>query len=304
MLVRDMNSGRLVAVPDNRFGPARLGGHRIGYNVPQHPHGMTGLGYYGAAPPQVVYDGLGNPVGLPFLAPLLPILAAKGAALLPLIAGKASAALPSLAAKLASLLPGLASKAAARLPSGSDSAVQSQLAQLLPQLQALLQQGTAGTPQRIGAPMPFGMYAGMPLGFYAQTPPVTPAPSPGPEAMAPQPRNRRRQRRRRRRCNRQRNPQFRPRWRRSPPALPPGGAPAFAPPDEVVVPMRVQRANGETVVVPVRLRRRRRLRRRFIGFQPAVLQRPLVPGAGFTQGYPGQVGNVQGWSGFNGWRGY
>ena len=61
MLVRDVNSGRLVAVPDNRFAPARLGGHRIGYSVPQYPQD-AGLGYYEAAPPQVVYDGLGIPL--------------------------------------------------------------------------------------------------------------------------------------------------------------------------------------------------------------------------------------------------
>jgi hypothetical protein len=287
MLVRDVTSGRLVAVPDNRFAPARSAG---------------GLGYYGAGPTQVVYDGLGNPVGLPFLAALLPALA-------PL----AKSLLPSLAGKVASLLPGLANKAVALLPSGSDSAAaQSQLARLLPQLQALLQQSTAATPQRIGAPMALGMYAGMPLGFYAETPPGTPAPSPGPEAMAPQPAQPPMQ------ASMQTpmqpvmqtpmEPGVSPATAApsSPPLAPsPGGVPALGPPEEVVVPMRVQRANGETVIVPVRLRRRRRLRRRFIAMQPALLQRPFAPGTSFAQGYgPVQATNLQGGFGLRGWPGY
>jgi hypothetical protein len=288
MLVRDVTSGRLVAVPDNRFAPARS---------------ADGLGYYGAGPTKVVYDGLGNPVGLPFLAALLPALA-------PL----AKSLLPSLAGKVASLLPGLANKAVALLPSGSDSAAaQSQLARLLPQLQALLQQSTAATPQRLGAPMPFAMYSGMPFGIYAEAPAGTPAPSPGPEAMAPQPAQ----------------PPMQPSMQTpmqpvmqtpmepgvSPPTAAPsspplapspgGGVPALAPPEEVVVPMRVRRASGETVIVPVRLRRRRRLRHRFVGIQPALLQRPLVPGTGVAQGYgPVQAANVLGGFGLRGWPGY
>ncbi len=52
---------------------------------------MPGLGYYGAAPPQVIYDGLGNPLGLPFLAALAML----------------SSLLPSLASGAAKILPGL-----------------------------------------------------------------------------------------------------------------------------------------------------------------------------------------------------
>ena len=281
MLVRDVTNGRLVAVPDNRFAPARSAG---------------GLGYYGAGPTQVVYDGLGKPDGVPSLAALLPALA-------PL----AKSLLPSLAGKVASLLPGLASKAVAVLPRGPDSgAVQSQLAQLLPQLQALLQQSSAATPQRLGAPIPL-VYAGMPLGFYAEAPPGTPAPSPGPEAMAPQPAQPSMQLPVQAPMQPPMEPAVSPATAPpSPPLAPsPGGAPALAPPEEVVVPMRVQRANGETVIVPVRLRRRRRLRRRFIAMQPAVLQRPIVPSTSFAQGYgPVQAANLQGGFGLRGWPGY
>lgn len=81
MLVRDV-SGRLIALPEPR----------IGY-VPVQGYDGYGLGYYG----EPVYDGLGNPLGLPFLAALAP-LAAKilpmAGSLLPKIIGGASKILP------------------------------------------------------------------------------------------------------------------------------------------------------------------------------------------------------------------
>jgi len=83
MLVRDVRSGRLVMVPDSRFfaqATAPLG--RCG------ERGLSGVPYgtYGAGPQQPLFDGLGNPLGLPFLAalgPLLPMLAKGASALLP-----------------------------------------------------------------------------------------------------------------------------------------------------------------------------------------------------------------------------
>ena len=85
----------------------------------------------------------------------------------------------------------------------------------------------------------------------------------------------------------------------------PDGAPAFAR-DEVVAPMRVQQANGGSVVMPVRY-----------ASAPAVACTPIrrIPASDpatalrtrrrYSRGAsPGQAGNLHGWSGFNGWRGY
>jgi hypothetical protein len=187
MLVRDVRTGQLVAVPDNRFAAAPFGGYgagpartlgvrsrpmgpvsrlrnkssttasairwgrhfsrrshrwlrpclpsllpmipsvdrrigvvaqvhrrpivgsaagRIRFGYPSREHARTGrharVSYYGAAPPQVIYDGLGNPLGLPFLAALAPML---------------SSLLPTLRQRRAKILPGLISQAATALPS-------------------------------------------------------------------------------------------------------------------------------------------------------------------------------------------
>jgi len=92
----------------------RLGGRpRILYAQP-HPAYLNtaGLSGYGAAfgrsptvPGRVLYDGLGNPVGiLPFIAALAPI-AAKLFTALPAIAGKAATLLPKITAVTSSLAP-------------------------------------------------------------------------------------------------------------------------------------------------------------------------------------------------------
>ena len=110
---------------------------------------MPGLGYYGAAPPQVIYDGLGNPLGLPFLAALAPML---------------SSLLPTLASGAAKILPGLLSQAGTALPS---------LAQSAPASPATLPPQPAPDAANV-SPTP--------------APPATPMPDARPTEMAPAPR--------------------------------------------------------------------------------------------------------------------
>ena len=97
MLVRDLRTGRLIAVPDNQVFASPLGGDHFGSYAPGGVHGLgsvPGLGHYGAAPQQIMYDGLGHPLGLPFLA-ALPFIG-KVAAFLPQVASVASKVLPFL----------------------------------------------------------------------------------------------------------------------------------------------------------------------------------------------------------------
>ena len=141
MLVRDVRTGNLVTVPDNRFYGAPAGYSGFGGYVPPSAAGFSGtpgLAYYAAPPQQVLYDGLGNPLGLPFLAALIP----AAAALIPKIIGGAAAILPTVA-KAASGLPGIISKVAGGLPSIAG--------QVLPML-------TGGG----GAPAPFAPSPGAP----------------------------------------------------------------------------------------------------------------------------------------------
>src|SRR5262245_21910859 len=93
MLVQDMLTGRLHEVPDHSYG-SNLGGYG-------HPYGDT----WGEPPQQygqVLYDGLGNPVGfLPGIASLLAPLATKAVgALAPLAAKAFSAAAPMISKAL------------------------------------------------------------------------------------------------------------------------------------------------------------------------------------------------------------
>jgi hypothetical protein len=89
----------------------------------------------------------------------------------------------------------------------------------------------------------------------------------------------------------------------SPPPMAPAPRMPMQPPDEVIAPMRVQGPNGQTMVVPVRLRRRGRRRgRRMRSVQPLVIARPPISDVGFAPGF-GSPAHRQGWFGFNGWRG-
>src|SRR5713101_7472455 len=98
MLVRDLRTGRLVAVPDNQVFASPLRGHHFGSYASGRMHGLgsvPGFGHYGAEPQQIMYDGLGHPLGLPFLA-ALPAIIGKVAAFLPQVASVASKVLPFL----------------------------------------------------------------------------------------------------------------------------------------------------------------------------------------------------------------
>jgi len=194
MLVRDVRSGRLVTVPDSRFFAQATA--PLGYCGER---GLSGVpfGNYAAGPQQPLYDGLGNPLGLPFLAALAPL----ASSLLPMIAKGASSLLRS-------LLP-------------------------------MLTGGGGAAPSPPALPM---------------TPEPAPVPPPAP-AMAPLP------------------------MEPAPPPMPMTPPSMPEPPDEIVAPMRMQRSDGQSVVVPVRLRRRRRSRR-------------------------ARTHGLHGWPGLSGWYGY
>ena len=109
MLVRDVRSGRLVAVPDSRFYAQATA--PLGYYGEHGLHGAP-LGSYAAAPQQPLYDGLGNPLGLPFLAALAPL----ASSLLPMIAKGASSVLPSLISNVLPMITGGGSPSPPALP--------------------------------------------------------------------------------------------------------------------------------------------------------------------------------------------
>ena len=115
--MRDIRSGRWINAPENGYAPHGVGGYRAygGYQ-PQGFFRLSGGNAFGNPRPQhgrIIYDGLGNPVGIfPFIAALAP-LAAKAVAFLPKIAssilpmltgggggGAAAGALPKIASNL------------------------------------------------------------------------------------------------------------------------------------------------------------------------------------------------------------
>ena len=129
MLMRDIRSGRWINAPENGYAPHGVGGYRAygGYQ-PQGFFGLSGANAFGNPRPQhgrIIYDGLGNPVGiLPIIAALAP-RAAKAVAFLPKIAssilpmltgggggGAAAGALPQIASNLIPALTNAATPAA------------------------------------------------------------------------------------------------------------------------------------------------------------------------------------------------
>lgn len=225
MLVRDVRTGLLMAVPDNRFSAAPYGAVGFGSFVPRGAAYAPGLGYCGASP---MYHGLGDPVGLPFLAALAPL----ASSLLPAIAGGVSSLLPSIG-KIASSLPGVISDAAKAIPSIAQSAM------------------ATAAPAVAPPPAPDG---------------AAPLPPPPPVAALPPP---------------------------PPPMAPPDGAGMTPPMETVITPMPVQGPDGQTRIVPVRVRRRRRRRaRRRLG----EVELAGWNGYGFVPVAPARA-----WGGFNGW---
>jgi hypothetical protein len=248
MHMRDLSHLRLAGGWRGRdpFGAVAFGAHRPGYaRAPFGPH-LGAYSYYGTPYGQVLYDGLGNPVGgFPLLA-MLPALIGKAAAALPAIAGKAGA--------LASLIPKVAGAAQSVLP--------------------MLTGGAAAAPLARPA-----------------APPLAPAPMLAPIAL-PAPR------------------------------MPP----AVTVREEVsIVPTRMQTPAGQTIVVPMRVRRRRRVRRPRIrrarprriaerlSPEPAMAPLPRIaapvapPVAASTPPpppAPAEPAPLQGWFGRSYWGGY
>ena len=137
MLVRDVRTGLLMAVPDNRFSAVPYGAYGLGSFVPRATMYAPGLGY--AASP--MHHGLGDPVGLPFLAALAPL----ASSLLPAIAGGVSSLLPSIG-KVASSLPGVISEAAKAIPSIAQSAMATAAPAVAPPPAAPAPDGAAALP--------------------------------------------------------------------------------------------------------------------------------------------------------------
>ncbi len=100
MLIQDMLTGYVHEVPDHRYGGFSGYGEPVVWQPVQPQYG------------QVVYDGFGNPVGLPILAALAPLAAKAAGALVPMIAK----AVPM----IANVLPGLMRRApASAMPESS-----------------------------------------------------------------------------------------------------------------------------------------------------------------------------------------
>lgn len=170
MLIQDALTGRLHEIPDQLYG-SYLGeyGQLYGPQWGEYPQGYGYSPQYGAA--QVVYDGLGNPVGIfPLLAKLAP-LAAK---LLPAIATKVLPVITNVLPAISNFLPGAA-------PAPSPAAMPQP--QLPTAMQPMPDQQFAPSP---GAPFP----ASMPMPEQMTAPPVMATPvsmpfqTPAPPMMA------------------------------------------------------------------------------------------------------------------------
>src|SRR5262249_50475402 len=120
MLIQDSLTGRLHEVPDQLYRSylgeyGRLYGQQYpqgyGHYGKQYPQGYGHSPHYGAG--QVVYDGLGNPVGI---APLLAMLAPLAAKVLPAIATKVLPAVTKVLPAITNFLPGAAPAAMPQPP--------------------------------------------------------------------------------------------------------------------------------------------------------------------------------------------
>jgi hypothetical protein len=100
MLMRDIKSGRLVNMPENGYG---------------YFNGLSGANAFANPSPQgMVYDGLGNPLGI---LPFIPLLAKAATTLLPTLlpkilpmltgggTGSAAGALPHIASQILPIGP-------------------------------------------------------------------------------------------------------------------------------------------------------------------------------------------------------
>ncbi len=108
MLIQDMLTGRLHEIPDQLYR-SYLGEYGQPYEQ-RHPQGYGHSPRHGVG--QVVYDRLGNPVGI---APLLAMLAPLAAKVLPAIATKVAPLVTKVLPMVGNLFPG-ASPAAMPAP--------------------------------------------------------------------------------------------------------------------------------------------------------------------------------------------
>ena len=82
MLVRDIKNGRLVNVPENGHRINGVSGCRPSYGA-GYLSGLSGVNALGnLGEQQMVYDGLGNPLGI---LPFIPLIAKAAATFLPKI---------------------------------------------------------------------------------------------------------------------------------------------------------------------------------------------------------------------------
>src|SRR5215475_11298048 len=112
MLIQDALTGYLHEIPDHQYG-SYLGEYGQLYE-PQWGEYPQGYGYspqYGAG--QVVYDGLGNPVGM---FPLLTALAPLAAKVLPKLAQRFLPAISQALPAITSLFNGAPAQAAGPMP--------------------------------------------------------------------------------------------------------------------------------------------------------------------------------------------
>ncbi len=198
MLVRDTLTGYLHEIPDGQT----YGSSFSGYGHFYRPY--TGAHYRSYGEPQIVYDGLGNPVGiLPFIAALAPLAAKAAAAIAPVAAKAASAIIPTIAKALpgvSSLFPKVASLGTKALP------MSTQAASLLPLTALPLMRRASLTPPQAPAPAePVQTTVTVPMPTGPAMGPMAPAMM-RPAAAAPYPQVQVIYRRRRRRRSRVRPP--------------------------------------------------------------------------------------------------
>jgi hypothetical protein len=130
MLVQDTMTGALHEVPEF-----------AGYaEPPEYGYGYYGeepdFAYYGdeAEPVGEIYDGFGNPVGLPFLAPIAGALAPLAAKVLPGIAAQALPAVSRMLPGIARAVPGVSQLVGGLLPRPPMPAPLPAMASMMPRL--------------------------------------------------------------------------------------------------------------------------------------------------------------------------
>jgi len=173
MLVQDMLTGRLHEVPGFEDVAEPEYGDAYGYTeAPELGfYGDSGYGWYGfnEADPgfaygEVVYDGLGNPVGLfPAIAAALPAIMGVAKTAIPALIGAAKTALPAISQAVRTVAPVVGQAVRTALP-----VLQQAVGQAAPAFraigQAIPQVAQAVTAPGAWTPMPFpGMPPAPPL---------------------------------------------------------------------------------------------------------------------------------------------